>query len=392
MHLSKRINTVAPSATLAVSNLTKQMKARGEDVIDLSIGQPDFETPKHIEEAAIAAIKENKTSFYTQASGIPALRQAIADHIFDQTKVKYDPKQIVVTTGAKFALFGLMQVLLDPGEEVLVPIPGWVSYVEQIKLAGGVPRQVVAKANFKVTVDELEAQRTSKTRAVIINSPQNPTGAVYTKQELTLIGNWALKHDILVVADDIYRDLIYNGTEYTSMIQIDPAITENTVLITGVSKSYAMTGWRIGVIAGPEKITAAMGKLLGHATGNTTAVAQYAALAAFSGTQAPVETMRQAFEKRLNAVYDRLVQIPGFELEQKPQGAFYLFPKVSRAAQLCHYTSVDDFVAALLEETGVALVPGRAFGMPEHARLSYSKDMDSLMTAMDRIAAFVANN
>ncbi len=392
MHLAKRVINVAPSATLAVSNLTKQMKARGEDVIDLSIGQPDFETPKPINEAAIAAINQNLTSFYTPATGILALREAISAHVEAQTKVHYDPKQIVVTTGAKFALYALFQVLLDPGEEVLVPIPGWVSYVEQIRLAGGVPRSVVAKANFKVTVDELEEQRTSKTRAIIINSPQNPTGAIYSRQELTLIGNWALKHDILVIADDIYRDLIYNGTHYTSMIEIDPQITANTVLISGVSKSYAMTGWRIGFLAGPEKLTSAVATMLGHATGNTTAVAQYAALAAFSGDQAPVETMRQAFEARLNAVYDRLIKIPGFELAQKPQGAFYLFPNVRRAAQLTNYASVDDFVSALLSETGVALVPGRAFGMPEHARLSYSKDMNSLMEALDRISAFVGNN
>lgn len=392
MHLAKRIINVAPSATLAVSNLTKQMKAKGQDVIDLSIGQPDFETPKHIEKAAIEAINNNLTSFYTPAVGILPLREAIAAHIEGQTKVHYDPKQIAVTTGAKFALYALMQVLIDPGEEVLVPIPGWVSYVEQIRLAGGVPREVVAKANFKVTVDELEAQRTKKTRALIINSPQNPTGAVYSRQELTLIGNWALKHDILVIADDIYRDLIYNGTSYTSMIEIDPAITANTVLISGVSKTYAMTGWRIGYMAGPEKILNAVSTLLGHATGNTTAVAQYAALAALSESQDSVETMRQAFEDRLNAVYARLVKIPGFELETKPQGAFYLFPNVKRAAQLTNYSTVDDFVAAMLEETGVALVPGRAFGMPEHARLSYSKDMDSLMEAMDRIEAFVGNN
>lgn len=392
MHLAKRIINVAPSATLAVSNLTKQMKARGENVIDLSIGQPDFETPKHIEQAAIEAINNNLTSFYTPASGILPLREAISAHIEQQTAVHYDPKQIVVTTGAKFALYALMQVLIDPGEEVLVPIPGWVSYVEQIRLAGGVPREVVAHANFKVTVDELEASRTKKTRAVIINSPQNPTGAVYTRQELTLIGNWALKHDILVIADDIYRDLIYNGTTYASMIEIDPQITANTVLISGVSKTYAMTGWRIGYMAGPDKLITAVATMLGHATGNATAVAQYAALAALTETQAPVETMRQAFEERLNAVYDRLVKIPGFVLDTKPQGAFYLFPNVRRAAQLTNYSSVDDFVSALLAETGVALVPGRAFGMPEHARLSYSKDMASLMEALDRIEAFVGNN
>lgn len=392
MHLSKRINSVSPSATLAISTLTKQMKAKGQDVIDLSIGQPDFTTPNFIDAAATAAINSGQASFYTPATGIPELKAAIADHVASQTGVRYSPAQIAVTTGAKLALYGLFQVLLDPGDEVLVPTPGWVSYVEQIRLAGGVPRAVVAAAHFKVTVDELEAQRTAKTRAVIINSPQNPSGAVYSKQELTLIGNWALQHDILVVADDIYRDLIYNGASYTSMIEIDPAITANTVLISGVSKSYAMTGWRIGFAAGPEKLISALGKLLGHATGNPTAASQYAAVAAFNSDGTAVETMRQAFEDRLNTIFPLVQKLPGFELSEKPQGAFYLFPRVKRAAALTHYTSVDDFVAALLQETGVALVPGRAFGMPDYARLSYATDKASLLDAVGRIENFVGNN
>ncbi len=392
LHLAKRILNVAPSATLAVSNLAKEMKARGETVFDLSIGQPDFTTPDFIDQAAVTAIQSGAASFYTPAAGLPALKDAIAAHVLDQTGVRYSPQQLVVTTGAKLALYGLFQVLLDPGDEVLIPIPGWVSYVEQVRLAGGVPRSVMSSSHFKVTVDDLEGQRTKHTRAVIINSPSNPTGAVYTKAELTLIGNWALRHDILVVADDIYRDLLYNGATYTSIIQIDPAITANTVLISGASKSYAMTGWRIGFAAGPEKLIAAMTKLLGHATGNPTAAAQYAAIAAFSSDGQSVAAMRDAFEDRLNAVYPLLLQVPGFELPDKPQGAFYLFPNVRRAATLTHHTSVDDFVAALLAETGVALVPGRAFGLPDHARLSYAAAKADLVEAMSRIQAFVGQN
>lgn len=392
MHLAKRIIDVAPSATLAISNMAKQMKAQGEDVIDLSIGQPDFQTPEFIDTAAIAAIQNGQASFYTAATGIPALKTAIADHVAAQSPVQYLPNQIVVTTGAKLALYALFQVLLDPGEEVLTPLPGWVSYVEQIKLAGGMPRAVQPGADFKVTVDDLEQQRTAKTRAVIINSPQNPSGAVYTREELTLIGNWALKHDLLVVSDEIYRDLMFNGAPYTSMIDIDPQITANTVLIGGVSKSYAMTGWRIGFAAGPEKLIAAMGKLLGHATGNPTAVSQYAALAAYTSDGTSVETMRQAFEHRLNVIFPLLQKVPGFTLAHKPAGAFYLFPNVKRAATLTHYSSVDEFIAALLAETGVALVPGRAFGLPDHARLSYAAAEEDLVEGIRRISQFVGNN
>lgn len=392
MHLAKRIIDVAPSATLAISNMAKQMKAQGEDVIDLSIGQPDFQTPEFIDTAAIAAIKSGQASFYTAATGITALKTAIADHVAAQSPVHYQPNQIVVTTGAKLALYALLQVLLDPGEEVLTPLPGWVSYVEQIKLAGGVPRAVQPSADFKVTVDDLEQQRTTKTRAVIINSPQNPSGAVYSREELTLIGNWALKHDLLVVSDEIYRDLMFNGATYTSMIDIDPQITGNTVLIGGVSKSYAMTGWRIGFAAGPEKLMAAMGKLLGHATGNPTAVSQYAALAAYTGDGSSVEAMRQAFEHRLNVIFPLLQKVPGFTLAHKPAGAFYLFPNVKRAATLTHYSSVDEFIAALLAETGVALVPGRAFGLPDHARLSYAAAEEDLVEGIRRISQFVGNN
>ena len=388
MHLAKRILNVAPSATLALSNQTKDLKAKGADVIDLSIGQPDFSTPKAIDDAAIAAIQAGNASFYTAATGIPELKQAISDRIFAQDGIRYDHRQIVATTGAKFALYALFQVFLNPGDEVLIPVPYWVSYEEQIKLASGVPHLVMPAVGHKVSVDDLEAARTDKTRALIINSPQNPSGVVYDRTELTLIGNWALKHHILVVTDDIYRDLIYNGTTYTSMISIDPDIAANTVLISGVSKSYAMTGWRIGYAAGPEKLIQAMATFISH-TSNPAAVSEYAAVAALTGDQQVVEKMRRAFEERLNLFYDLLADIPGFDMGDKPQGAFYLFPNIKRAAQLSHYGTVDDFISALLTETGVAIVPGRAFGMPDHARISYCKDLASLKEAARRIREFV---
>nr|WP_191995083.1 pyridoxal phosphate-dependent aminotransferase [Lacticaseibacillus rhamnosus] len=374
---------------MALSNQTKDLKAKGADVIDLSIGQPDFSTPKAIDDAAIAAIQAGNASFYTAATGIPELKQAISDRIFAQDGIRYDHRQIVATTGAKFALYALFQVFLNPGDEVLIPVPYWVSYEEQIKLASGVPHLVMPAVGHKVSVDDLEAARTDKTRALIINSPQNPSGVVYDRTELTLIGNWALKHHILVVTDDIYRDLIYNGTTYTSMISIDPDIAANTVLISGVSKSYAMTGWRIGYAAGPEKLIQAMATFISHTTSNPAAVSENAAVAALTGDQQVVEKMRRAFEERLNLFYDLLADIPGFDMGDKPQGAFYLFPNIKRAAQLSHYGTVDDFISALLTETGVAIVPGRAFGMPDHARISYCKDLASLKEAARRIQEFV---
>lgn len=391
MQLAKRIVDVAPSATLAISTKSKQMKAAGQDVIDLSIGQPDFATPKAIQAAAEAAIQTGSASFYTPATGLPALKQAISDRVLDQTGTTYTEAQIAVTTGAKFALASAFNVLLNPGDEVLIPVPAWVSYVEQVRLAGGKPHLVQPDNGFKVSIDALEAARTAKTKAVVINSPQNPSGTVYSKQELTLIGNWALKHEILVISDEIYRDLMYNGASFTSMVSLDPAITANTLLIGGVSKSYAMTGWRIGFAAGPAKLIKAMATYIGHVTGNAAAASQYAAIEAYSGSQAPVESMRQAFEKRLNQILPALKQVPGFELEHEPKGAFYLFPKAKRAAQLAGFATVDEFVNGLLETTGVAIVPGRAFGMPDHVRLSYATDLDSFLTGLDRITTFINN-
>lgn len=389
MHISKRLAQVNPSATLAMSQKSKQMKAAGADVLDLSVGQPDFTTPSNITNAAIEAIQSGKTSFYTAATGIPELRQAIADRVKADTGYQYDPQQIVVTNGAKFALTAVFTAILSDGDGVLLPQPGWVSYTEQVRIAGGVPQLVYPQSGFKVTIDDLDQVATDKTVAIVLNSPSNPTGTIYTKQELTLIGNWAVRHNVLIIADEIYGKLIYNGAEYTSMLSLDRKIADNTILINGVSKTYAMTGWRIGYAAAPKKIATAMSTIISHMTGNTAAVSQYAALEAFTGPQDTVETMRQAFEDRLNTLYPLIQDIPGFEMEEKPQGAFYLFPKIKKAVTALGFDSVDTFVSALLEDTGVALVAGRAFGMPDHVRLSYAKDMDTLVEAAKRIADFV---
>ena len=389
MHIAKRLAQVQPSATLAMSQKSAQLKAAGADILNLSVGQPDFATPKSIGDAAIAAIQSGKASYYTAATGLPELRDAIAMHVKANTGFEYTRDQIVVTNGAKFALYALFTAILSEGDGVLLPQPGWVSYTEQVRLAGGVPQPVYAKNGFKVTLDDLDAVATAKTRAIVINSPQNPSGTVYTQQELTLIGNWAVRHDVLIISDEIYSDLVYNGNNFTSMLTLDPQIAANTVLIDGVSKSYAMTGWRIGFAAAPKKIAQAMATIISHATGNPAAASQYAALEAYTGSQKPVADMRAAFEERLNTFYPLIKAIPGFELEQKPEGAFYLFPKVTGAVKALGYDSVDTFVTALLEETGVALVPGRAFGMPDHVRLSYATDMATLIEAAKRITDFV---
>lgn len=389
MHISKRLAQVNPSATLAMSQKSKQMKAAGADVLDLSVGQPDFATPQNIAAAATAAIASGKTSFYTAATGIPELRAAIADQVAADTGYRYDPQQIVVTNGAKFALSAVFTAILSNGDGVLLPQPGWVSYTEQVRIAGGVPQLVYPSEGFKVTIDDLDKVATDKTVALVLNSPSNPTGTIYTEQELTLLGNWAVRHDVLIIADEIYGKLIYNGAKYTSMLSLDPQIAANTILINGVSKTYAMTGWRIGYAAAPKKIASALSTVISHMTGNPAAVSQYAALEAYTGTQDPVEQMRQAFEERLNTLYPLIKAIPGFELDEKPQGAFYLFPKVKQAVVALGFDSVDTFVNALLEDTGVALVSGRAFGMPDHVRLSYAKDLATLTEAAQRISDFV---
>ncbi|MFD0897229.1 pyridoxal phosphate-dependent aminotransferase [Loigolactobacillus binensis] len=390
MALSKNVMKVQPSATLAMSAKTKEMIAKGVDVINLSIGQPDFVTPKYIQDAAIAAIRSGKTSFYTPASGLPELKTAIGQRIEAETGVHYDNKQIIATTGAKFALYLIFQVILNPDDEVLLPAPFWVSYAEQVHLASGQPVAVkTTGAGHKATVEDLEQARTSKTKALVLNSPQNPSGLIYTKEELTAIGNWAVAHDILLVSDEIYSNLVYNGNQFVSAVSLGETIQKNTLLVTGVSKTYAMTGWRMGYVLGDAAIVKAMGTVASHATGNPTAVSQYATIAALSGSQADAEKMRQAFEQRLNLLYPKIQSLPGFALAEKPQGAFYLFPNVKQAVALCGYSTTEAFVDALLEEANVAVVPGRAFGQPDNIRISYATDQASLDEAYRRIAAFI---
>ena len=389
MKISKRVMQIQPSATLELSAKAKQMKSEGIDVINLGVGEPDFNTPKNIKAAAIKAIEEGKSDFYTPATGINELKQAICARIAADFGVNYEQNQVAVTVGGKFSLYVLAQTLLDEGDEVLIPLPYWVSYGEQIKLAGGVPVFVKPKNGLKVTVTELEGARTAKSRIVIINSPQNPSGLIYTRSELEAIGNWAVEHDIVIITDDMYGKLVYNGEHFVSLIELSDEIRKQTILVSGLSKAYSMTGWRIGYTVAPAEVIKKMGALIGHATSNLAAISQYAALEALTGPQEVVEEMRIAFEERLNKVYPELTALPGIKLENKPQGAFYLFPNVKETVKLTGFASTDEFVAALLDDAHVAVVVGSAFGLPDHIRMSYATDLASLEEAIKRMKIFI---
>ncbi|WP_461243534.1 pyridoxal phosphate-dependent aminotransferase [Secundilactobacillus muriivasis] len=391
MHLSNRSQQLQPSATMKISAQAKQMVADGIDVINLSIGEPDFETPDNIKQAAIAAINDGHASFYTPAAGLPQLRAAIADRTAaDYQLTGLTGKNVAVTTGAKMALYSVFQTILDPGDEVLLPEPYWVSYAEQIKLAGGVPVTIPVGDSFKVTPADLEAKLTDKTRAFLLNSPENPTGVIYDQAELQTLKDWTDAHDLMVVTDDIYGQLTYNGASFTSIAQLTDALDPNIIIISGASKTYSMTGWRMGYVVADAALVAKVSAFLSHATGNPTAVSQYALLEALTGDQTQVEVMRQAFEERLNTIYPLVTALPGFKLDTKPQGAFYLFPDVAGALELTGIATTGELVNQLLNEAHVSLVDGNAFGVDHHIRISYATDLASLKKAVSRIADFLA--
>ncbi|MCB5952611.1 pyridoxal phosphate-dependent aminotransferase [Enterococcus sp. BWT-B8] len=390
MRLSKRVQQLESSVTLAASAKAKALKQQGKDVLNLSVGEPDFATPKNIQKAAVQAITNGKAGYYTASAGIPELRAAVTENIQKNYGLSYEVKNVIITDGAKFSLYLLFQALLDAGDEVIIPVPYWVSYGEQVKLAEGTPVFITCQQddNFKVTVTQLETARTDKTRIMILNSPSNPTGAIYSKEELLDIGNWAVKHNIFIISDDIYGRLVYNGNIFTPIASISEEIRRQTIIVNGVSKSYAMTGWRIGYTVADEQLISAMNKIASQSTSNPTAVSQYAAVEALLGDQDTVETMRQSFEERLNIIYPKVAELPGFKLT-KPQGAFYLFPNIEETLALCGCETATEWVDALLEEEYVALVTGEGFGMPGYVRMSYAADLAALEQAVARIAAFI---
>ncbi|WP_028402734.1 pyridoxal phosphate-dependent aminotransferase [Ectobacillus panaciterrae] len=389
MKLAKRVSALTPSSTLEITAKAQELKAQGHDVIGLGAGEPDFNTPDHIIEAAYKAMLEGHTK-YTPTGGLAALKKEIIKKFQEDQQLAYAPTEIIVCNGAKHALYTLFQVLLNEGDEVIIPTPYWVSYPEQVKLAEGVPVFVEGfeENDFKITPEQLKSAITEKTKAVIINSPSNPTGMIYTEEELRALGEVCVEHNILIVSDEIYEKLVYGDTKHVSIAQLSAELKQLTVIINGVSKSHSMTGWRIGYAAGNKQLIQAMTNLAGHSTSNPTSIAQYATIAAYQHSQEAVEEMRHAFESRLNIVYDKLIQIPGFSC-LKPQGAFYLFPNVKEAAAMAGYDSVDEWAKALLEEEKVAIVPGSGFGAPENMRLSYATSLEQLEKALDRIKTFM---
>jgi len=392
LKLAKRVSALTPSTTLAITAKAKELKAAGHDVIGLGAGEPDFNTPQHIIDAAVRSMNEGHTK-YTPSGGLAELKNSIAEKFKRDQNIEYKPSQIIVCTGAKHALYTLFQVILDEGDEVIIPTPYWVSYPEQVKLAGGKPVYVegLEENHFKISPEQLKNVITEKTKAIVINSPSNPTGVMYTEEELSALGEVCLEHDILIVSDEIYEKLTYGGKKHVSIAQLSDKLKEQTVIINGVSKSHSMTGWRIGYAAGSEDVIKAMTNLASHSTSNPTSIAQYGAIAAYNGPSEPLEEMREAFEHRLNTIYAKLVEIPGFSCV-KPEGAFYLFPNAKEAAQSCGFKDVDEFVKALLEEEKVAIVPGSGFGSPDNVRLSYATSLDLLEKAVERIKRFVENH
>lgn len=394
-HVSNRVQSLAPSQTLAMSQKSNELKAQGVDVINLSVGEPDFETPAHIKEAAKRAIDENYT-FYTPVPGYMSLRKAVSEKLLKENGVSYAPEQIVVSNGAKQALCNVILATINPGDEVIIPMPAWVSYVEMVKLAGGKTVEIHAdiKQEFKITPEQLEAAITPATRMILICSPSNPTGSIYSREELEALVKVLAKYpDIMVLADEIYEHINFTGS-FTSMASF-PEIADRTVIINGVSKAYAMTGWRIGYCAAPQWLAKAVTKLQGQYTSNASSIAQKAAEAAYTGSQECIAEMNKAFERRRDLVVKLASEIPGLKVN-RPQGAFYLFPEVS--AYLGKTTpdgkkieTSGDLAMYLLESGHVATVDGGAFGMEGYIRLSYATSDDNLREALRRIREALLN-
>ena len=389
MKLANRVAALTPSSTLAITAKAKELKSQGLDIIALGAGEPDFNTPSNILLAAQKSMEDGQTK-YTPSAGLQSLRKVVADKLSKDQGLTYSTDQIFIASGAKHALYTLFQAILDEEDEVLIPTPYWVSYPEQVKLADGVPVYIDGKEenSFKVTPLQIEQAITEKTRALIINSPSNPTGMIYTAEELKAIGDVCLKHDIIIVSDEIYEKLVYHNHQHVSIAELSEELKQQTIVINGVSKSHSMTGWRIGYAAGNQAVIKAMTNLASHSTSNPTTTAQFAAIEAYTGPQDQVEVMRSAFEQRLDAIYDQLLEIPGLTCV-KPQGAFYLFPNVSKTAELCGFSNIDEFAGDLLEKALVAVVPGSGFGAPDNIRLSYATSLEALEEAISRIKDYV---
>ena len=394
--ISHRIASISESATMAVTNKARALREAGEPVIGFGAGEPDFPTPDHIVEAAIAACREPSNHRYGPASGLPELREALVDKTERDSKWRPETSQILITNGGKHAVYNSCAALIDPGDEVLLPAPYWTTYPEAIALAGGITVEVPTdiESEFKVTVEQLESATTASTKALFFVSPSNPTGAVYSADEIIAIGKWAIERGIWIIADEIYEHLTYEGHEHHSIRALLPEIDDQCLIVNGVAKTYAMTGWRVGWMIGPTDVISAAGNLQSHATSNVANVSQRAALAAVSGDLEDVIRMRESFDRRRQTMTEMLTNIDGVRLLET-QGAFYAFPDFSAfyGRDIAGKTAQNtlELAAIILEEAKVAIVPGEAFGSPGYARLSFALGDEDLEEGLTRITQLLNN-
>lgn len=381
--ISKRAAGVNPSLTLAIDAKAKQLKAEGEDVVGFGAGEPDFPTPLHIQDAAVEAMRAGMTK-YTPSSGLLALRQAVADKFLKEQGLTYKPSQIIISCGGKHSCFNVIEALCQEGDEVIIPAPYWLSYPEMVHIADATPVYILGtdETEFKITPEQLRAAITPRTRLLILNTPSNPTGTVYTAEELKALGDICVEKGVLIMSDEIYDKLVYNGTEHVSIASLSPEIFEHTIIVHGVSKAYSMTGWRIGITAAPESIAEAIGAVQSHSTSNPVSFAQMGAIAALQGSQEHMPLWLAEYKKRRNYAWERLNAMDGVSCVLA-QGAFYLFPNISATG----LKSVD-FATRLLEEEKVAVVPGIAFGSDDHMRISYATSMEQIEKGMERMERF----
>lgn len=393
MELSRKAQAIEPSLTLAITAKAKEMKEKGIDVISFSAGEPDFNTPKNIINAAIKAMEDGNTK-YTSVNGILQLREAICKKFKDDNGLEYNPSQIVVSTGAKQSLANTFLAILNPGDEVIVSTPYWVSYPELIKLADGKPVFVEGdeKSNYKFTKENLEKAVTAKTKAIVLNTPNNPTGTIYNKEELEVIADFAKKYNIIIISDEMYEKLIYDNENHISIASLSKDAYERTIVINGLSKSYAMTGWRIGYCAASEKIAKLMMSIQSHVTSNVCSITQYAALEALNGPQDEITKMINEFEKRRNYMINRIESIDNLSIV-KPKGAFYIMINIENClgkeinGKILNYSM--EFCASLLENEKLAVIPGKAFGLNNYIRVSYATSMEAIKEGLNRIESFI---
>lgn len=393
--LSRKLSAIAESATLKVDAKAKALQAAGRPVISYAAGEPDFPTPQFIVNAAAEALRDPSNFRYTPAAGLPPLRQAIAAKTARDSGLEVDPARVVVTNGGKQAVYEAFQAVVNPGDEVLLPAPYWTTYPEAIRLADGIPVEVFAGAEqeYKVTVEQLEAARTERTTVLLFVSPSNPTGAVYTPEETAAIGRWAYEHGLWIISDEIYQNLVYDGVRAVSIVEAVPEAADQTILVNGVAKSYAMTGWRLGWLVAPADVVRVVGNLQSHLTSNVNNIAQRAVIAALNGPQDEVERMRQAFDRRRRLIVAELAKIPGVAVPT-PHGAFYAYPDVrgllDRQWHGKTVTTTLELADLILDEAEVAVVPGEAFGPSGYLRLSYALSDEALLEGVQRLQRLFA--